>query len=842
MIDQVPRVQFVATSGQTIFAYNFQIFVKTDITVEQNGVILTVDVDFTVSGVGTTVGGNVTLTVGATVNDIMTIYRSQNFDRETDYQELGDFLSGTVNDDFNRMILMDQQVRESISRSLQYAVDDIVGTIKLPVLSDRISKFLGFDSSGNPVAVTGDPNVILDFYLRRTTVAIMVADTTLAVGDFIITAGYTSAGDGGDNYYEVVAAGTGTDDGGSFIDLDTHQAKALFPGGDIFPEQFGALRDGSTDDSTAINTCWAFASNQNRSTKLQAGFYKVDSTLYATPVGSTFQTCQITGAGMGFIDSAISEVTVIDGSSLVADPVIILQLGRGTYMGKFQVVGSNGDYSAINVEDFEYVNTDYVKAGVQDAQFAPQCAIAIDGGIGAAPGTPWANVTYRNLASGSANGIFEEILVRECVLGIGHTIDPSPAVQGNMFVFRDCYFNDCKVGFACGQTQARVLHLLNCSFNRFRTAIDMQEFGQQVGNNPLVTSSEFVNGFEVVSSSLTTNQLMMIGCRSEQVHRVGQHGIGAAIFNYPALFYACDFQLLNNSTGPRSPIVYDSNAAVTFKGGGFKDIGSPQSAIAPYNFQGLPVIFEGGTKIEVPDIDFFVVDGPRDLEAPMEHENTLIHDASASFVLGPTGNKGALPTTRIRGVAGTLGARRGAAFSYVPNDFDRYRNMATTSNFVFSATELAFDSTDVTFLLVGDFLFWRMDPIGKSSSSKLIVALKVTAISAPAVTCELLFKRFYYDETVTPTTVEIYIQQWAPGAALTGDTNTSTSITNVSPTTIIQDGDWLDDADGDLVTNTRVVSGGGTATLTLNKAATATSVGDVLFWDRIHTVDTTALF
>ena len=40
----------------------------------------------------------------------------------------------------------------------------------------------------------------------------MIPAGGLSVGDIIITLGYAAVGDGGDNAYEVVAAGTGTDE------------------------------------------------------------------------------------------------------------------------------------------------------------------------------------------------------------------------------------------------------------------------------------------------------------------------------------------------------------------------------------------------------------------------------------------------------------------------------------------------------------------------------------------------------------------------------------------------------------------------------------------------------
>lgn len=84
------------------------------------------------------------------------------------------------------------------------------------------------------------------------TKALMVADVSLAIGQIVRTEGYTTTGDFGGNTYEVVAAATGTDDGGTFIDLATHQAKALFPGNIVYVNQYGARGIGSGNDGATI--------------------------------------------------------------------------------------------------------------------------------------------------------------------------------------------------------------------------------------------------------------------------------------------------------------------------------------------------------------------------------------------------------------------------------------------------------------------------------------------------------------------------------------------------------------------------------------------------------------
>jgi hypothetical protein len=110
------------------------------------------------------------------------------------------------------------------------------------------------------------------------TVALMVASTDLNVGDIVETAGYNTKGDGGDNRYEVVAAATGTDDGGSFIDLATHQAKGLFPGDEVKIKQFGLLGDAS-DETTAFNAFKDYVAGNSLRGFINKGTYGVNNAI-----------------------------------------------------------------------------------------------------------------------------------------------------------------------------------------------------------------------------------------------------------------------------------------------------------------------------------------------------------------------------------------------------------------------------------------------------------------------------------------------------------------------------------------------------------------------------------
>lgn len=153
------RNQYTATAGQTVFAYTFEVYSKNDLVVLQNGTTLAEGTNYTVSGVGSDSGGNITLTSGATAGDIITVYRDMALERLTDYQNAGDFLAAEVNEDFDRLWLATQQNATTDSRAIRKPISDLDSiNVELPEASSRASKFLSFDANGNvaTVAATGN--------------------------------------------------------------------------------------------------------------------------------------------------------------------------------------------------------------------------------------------------------------------------------------------------------------------------------------------------------------------------------------------------------------------------------------------------------------------------------------------------------------------------------------------------------------------------------------------------------------------------------------------------------------------------------------------------------------
>ena len=79
--DTEPRVQYTATSSQTTFSVPFEFFTVNDIKVYNGSSLLSYNASpssasqYSVTGAGVTGGGSITLGGGATLNDIITIYR-----------------------------------------------------------------------------------------------------------------------------------------------------------------------------------------------------------------------------------------------------------------------------------------------------------------------------------------------------------------------------------------------------------------------------------------------------------------------------------------------------------------------------------------------------------------------------------------------------------------------------------------------------------------------------------------------------------------------------------------------------------------------------------------------
>lgn len=207
-----PRNDYTGNGATATYSYTFRIFAATDLRVTTRttaGVetTLTYPTDYTVTGVNKAAGGTITLTAGnLTSGYALTIRFDRTPRQSTDLRNQGSFFAQTHEDKFDELTRYAQQNKDVIDRSIHLPETEAgtAAATTLPASTARASKFLGWDSSGNPIAAAGTSadlgpvssyiNTLLDdttAAAARTTLDVsqainsLTAETAPAAGDLL---------------------------------------------------------------------------------------------------------------------------------------------------------------------------------------------------------------------------------------------------------------------------------------------------------------------------------------------------------------------------------------------------------------------------------------------------------------------------------------------------------------------------------------------------------------------------------------------------------------------------------------------------------------------------------
>lgn len=162
-------------------------------------------------------------------------------------------------------LYQEKETYEVVSGVVTFDAVIPVGVSTIEILIPKVLPLNVTTSSDNVEFVEGESvEDVLSATVVFNTVQEMIDADWLQVGWTCRTLGYNIIGDGGGNDYQIVAAATGTDDGGSFIDLSGSglQARGLFPLGFTSPKQWGAVGDGVADDTVPVSNWQAFTGIQ----------------------------------------------------------------------------------------------------------------------------------------------------------------------------------------------------------------------------------------------------------------------------------------------------------------------------------------------------------------------------------------------------------------------------------------------------------------------------------------------------------------------------------------------------------------------------------------------------
>ncbi|BAQ85483.1 tail fiber protein [uncultured Mediterranean phage uvMED] len=153
---------YSGNGSTTVFAYSFKIFASTELqvfirssagveTLKSEG---TGSANYSVSGVGSASGGNVTFVTAPASGETVVILRDTALTQSLDLVENDPFLSDSFEDSLDKITHQVQELDEAVQRSFKVSRTNSITT---PEFTDnaaaRASKALGFSSDGNTLAV-----------------------------------------------------------------------------------------------------------------------------------------------------------------------------------------------------------------------------------------------------------------------------------------------------------------------------------------------------------------------------------------------------------------------------------------------------------------------------------------------------------------------------------------------------------------------------------------------------------------------------------------------------------------------------------------------------------------
>jgi len=153
------KVSYSGNGTQTVFPYTFKISAEADIQViirAANGTetVKTLTTDYSVSGVGSASGGNVTMVTAPSATETVVIRRETTQTQTVDLVENDPFTAETVEGAFDKSIAVAQELQEEVDRSIKLSRTNTMTSTEFTVdAATRANKILAFDANGE-IAVT----------------------------------------------------------------------------------------------------------------------------------------------------------------------------------------------------------------------------------------------------------------------------------------------------------------------------------------------------------------------------------------------------------------------------------------------------------------------------------------------------------------------------------------------------------------------------------------------------------------------------------------------------------------------------------------------------------------
>lgn len=152
------RESYAGNGVTTTFAFPHPFFVNTDLIVYEQVVLtgvvttLVLNTDYTVSGAATQIGGQVTRVTPTALGTNIVIVRAVPYTQGASFPNNTAFDGPTVEAAFDRSVVLNAQVLDAVSRTMQQPPTDVANIGPLPGKTTRANTYAGYDANGDPIA------------------------------------------------------------------------------------------------------------------------------------------------------------------------------------------------------------------------------------------------------------------------------------------------------------------------------------------------------------------------------------------------------------------------------------------------------------------------------------------------------------------------------------------------------------------------------------------------------------------------------------------------------------------------------------------------------------------
>lgn len=193
------------------------------------------------------------------------------------------------------------------------------------------------------------------------------------------------------------------------------------------------------------------------------------------------------------------------------------------------------------------VNSNYVTASCRDSRYSPYAAVVIDPfgtSVPADGGYPGYADHYVANATGASQVELERLSIRSFVTGI--SLSPNGTIaNGDTMTFKNITSEFCKVGFSCGQDQARCLNWYGGSVAFTLYGFDGNTYGKRQGYAPHIYGVNMGFGKYLfnVDPAFGINEIH--GVHAESFASIGFFGKSNNNGSYPVSFTGCEFEFFD---------------------------------------------------------------------------------------------------------------------------------------------------------------------------------------------------------------------------------------------------------------------------------------------------------